>query len=310
MTTTAAAPGLQLFCPECGYDLRAIGSDRCPECGTAVDRATLPESRIPWVHRRTIGRRRAYRRTVWLVMLRPRRLGGEAARPVSYREARRFRVVTSLVAGLPPAALLVGAIVWFGGAHFLGLTRHGPFIGRAFPSTFPWVYNLIIPWDAGVAVAPVLPLAFLLLPLLATGVGGYWFHPKSLPVVRQNRAVALSEYACAPLVWLWVPLLSLGACEAAVAFLEDWGGGRNSLEIGARTFALLELTFVLVALLVLLAWWRSTLVLLRVTTQAGAGRLALAAVALPLAWAGCAVLALVVFPWVVGYVRLIVGSFG
>ena len=88
----AAAPP-ELFCPECGYDLRGTEhTDRCPECGTAIDRSAIAaESRIPWVHRAAIGRLRAYRRTVWLATLRPRRLGAEAARPVSYAAARRFR---------------------------------------------------------------------------------------------------------------------------------------------------------------------------------------------------------------------------
>ena len=33
--------------------------------------------------------------------------------------------------------------------------------------------------------------------VLVTGVASYWFHPKSIPVVRQNRTIALSYYGCA-----------------------------------------------------------------------------------------------------------------
>src|SRR5690349_14795558 len=73
----------EIFCPECGYDLRSIDSARCPECGTQWDRTQLARSRLPWAARATIGRGRAYARTVWLAIVRPRRVADEVARPVS-----------------------------------------------------------------------------------------------------------------------------------------------------------------------------------------------------------------------------------
>src|SRR5205823_2812668 len=42
-------------------------------------------------------------------------------------------------------------------------------------------------------------IGLLLFFILLTGVGSYFFHPRRLAVLRQNRAVALSYYACAPL---------------------------------------------------------------------------------------------------------------
>src|SRR5438128_163233 len=55
------------FCPQCGYSLRGLNPRDsaaaevcCPECGFAVDLRTLQQSIIPWVHRREIGRWRAY----------------------------------------------------------------------------------------------------------------------------------------------------------------------------------------------------------------------------------------------------------
>jgi hypothetical protein len=299
-----------LFCAECGYDLRGSEhADRCPECGTVIDRSrAAAQSRIPWDHRATLGRLRAYRRTFWLAVLRPKRLGAEAARPVSYRSARRFRVVTALVAGLPPAGLLVATMVLLGGTGFLGVVQYNPFPGPRATSGLSIAYDLLIPWEAGATLPPVMPIGILLFTVLASGVAGYWFHPGSLPVVRQNRAVALAQYACAPLVWLWVPLAAIAACEAAVVVLATAGLGRRDVPIGEGVVTAVEQVSVLAALLVLLAWWRATLSLLRASTHAGAGRMVSAAVFIPLAWAACGVLALIVFPWVVGYVSLIVGS--
>jgi predicted RNA-binding Zn-ribbon protein involved in translation (DUF1610 family) len=82
---------LQLICPECGYDLRSINSQRCPECGLAIDRATMSVSHLPWSHRQSIGRVRAYWRTNVLVILRPKRLAEEIARPVSFFACRNGR---------------------------------------------------------------------------------------------------------------------------------------------------------------------------------------------------------------------------
>ena len=54
----------ELFCIDCGYDLRQLTSDRCPECGWLIDRNVLTRTRLPWVYRKELGRWRAYWRTV------------------------------------------------------------------------------------------------------------------------------------------------------------------------------------------------------------------------------------------------------
>jgi hypothetical protein len=300
----------ELFCPECGYDLRGTEhADRCPECGTAIDRsASAATSRIPWVHRAAIGRLRAYRRTFWLVTLRPQRLGAEAARPVGYAAARRFRFVTALIAALPPAALLVGVMVWLGGTGFLGVVQYAPFTNNRTAPGLPAVYDLIIPWEAGITLPPVMPIGFVLLAIMASGVAGYWFHPASLPVVRQNRAIALSQYGCAPMVWLWVPASCVLVCAIAAWLLKSGGSSPADLPVGERGFLVVWWASTAITVVVLLAWLRSTLLLLRATTHAGPGQLAFAAILIPLAWLACGALAIGVFPWVLGYVWLIVGS--
>src|SRR5690349_3794443 len=88
-----------VFCPACGYDLRAKPAGPCPECGHVPDPEALRISGIPWAHRRRIGRVRAYLRTVRLVTFGGPALALEHARPQEPADARAFhRVHASLVA--------------------------------------------------------------------------------------------------------------------------------------------------------------------------------------------------------------------
>jgi hypothetical protein len=89
-----------VFCEGCGYSLVGIVADRCPECGRTYDVNELPFARIPWLHRRRIGRLRAYWATVWMVVLHPGRFAKELCRPVriSAADARLFRRVTLRIA--------------------------------------------------------------------------------------------------------------------------------------------------------------------------------------------------------------------
>jgi len=56
---TGSAYADDLFCPECGYSLRGLTSDRCPECGLALGQIRALGTTIPWAHRRAIGSWRA-----------------------------------------------------------------------------------------------------------------------------------------------------------------------------------------------------------------------------------------------------------
>lgn len=179
----AAQPEIRgdLFCPECGYNLRGLTSDRCPECGYSLEALRSRIPRLPWAHRAEIGRMRAYWQTVWMVMFRHKRFCEEIARPVDYRDAQRFRWVTVLHAYVP---ILIGTVLlyaWVDPRRF-----DGTFLDDVSHAAWPLV---------GLHVCILLFLAG------ATGLPSYFFHPRGVPVEQQNRAIALSYYAAAALAW-------------------------------------------------------------------------------------------------------------
>jgi hypothetical protein len=91
-----------------------------------------------------------------------------------------------MVAMTGPFALLVwgSALVLLDRLpHFSRATSAATWLG--------WVLELLL--------APAIILGSYAFLLAASAVAGYFFHPRRLPVERQNRAVALSCYACAPL---------------------------------------------------------------------------------------------------------------
>ena len=236
------APGL--YCAECDYDLRGLTSDRCPECGLSIDDLRTGVSRIPWVNRAESGRLLAYWRTVALVSLRARAFSSEVRRPVSFADAWRFRWVTVLHVYLP---VFVGSLV-----------------------------ALVRLWDEAVdlAGAATIPLWLaaqvgILLSLLAvTAAPRCFFRPRRMPIEKQNRAVALSEYASAALMWwpITVVMLAVGwwACFDQGELLELllWLGGAIGVLVG-------------------LIWWYALLCLARRALRAGWLRVFSIAVGVP-----------------------------
>jgi hypothetical protein len=282
MSTTSDLSQITLVCPECGYDLRAIESGRCPECGLEIDRAAMSVSRLPWAHRRKIGPVRAYWRTNRLAIVRRRRLAEEINRPVSFSDARRFLLVTATLAWIPAAAWIVVGLFSDDGAGLKAGRGHG-------------ITMLLEP----LAIAAIV-LAPWLFFYMAGAVGSYFFHPKSMPVVRQNRAIALSYYACAPLAWLWLPAAVMGGVYFILS--QPWG---RSIPDGWMITA--SIAGVCLILAILLVWWLDTIALLRRTTHCGGGRAAALTCVLPSAWLICFVIAGVV-PAAIIYISLVVLS--
>ncbi|HEX2971134.1 MAG TPA: hypothetical protein VHP11_02305 [Tepidisphaeraceae bacterium] len=194
-TTSEPMAGSDLYCLTCGYNQRGILADRCPECGQLY--AAMPPSpvRIPWAHRRHLGWLVAYWRTVWMVLFHGKQLGAEMQHPASYRDARQFWLFHTAWVYFP---LLADTV-----ADYL-LTEP-----QRLDETilFTRLYAPIWP-------AAAINLGAMLFIAAATGLPSYFCHPRRLPVEQQNRAVALSYYAAAPLVAtpLVVLLLILAGC--------------------------------------------------------------------------------------------------
>ena len=174
-SSASAAPLAEgVLCPDCGYDLRGSTSARCPECGFSLDVLRTAASQIPWTYRRELGWFRAYWQTVWLVVRWPKRFCIEMARPVSYADSQGFRWVTLLHAYLPILAGSAGWVLFDWARGLQGGTRM-------------W---LIL---SGLQIVCLLYLAAL------PGLASYFFQSRRLSIEAQNRAIALSYYAGAPL---------------------------------------------------------------------------------------------------------------
>jgi hypothetical protein len=227
-TTGAAAQAEQhpvipddLFCPQCGYNLRGLVSDRCPECGYSIDTVRSMTSGIPWVLRKDLGRFRAYWKTVSLVMFRHRRFCDEIVRHVSYADSQSFRWVTVGHAYLP---VLLATMALY------ALAPSEPFRDEV----FDWLWASVWP-------VAVLHLCILLFLAAITGVPSYFFHPNGVPVYWQNRAIAMSYYASGPLALTFVPVL------AVVGAYGFW-----AIDYLASLFVLAGLLFPVVQAV---AWW-------------------------------------------------------
>ena len=286
----------ELFCPVCGYDLRGIESTRCPECGGAFDRSALAASNIPWVHRRYLGTVRAFWKTVRMATVRPEHLGAECARPISYADALRFRLAVVLTAWVAIAA--AATLAWL---KTPGLRR------SAFFSTISgfryWRGEAL---DLKAPVPLILNLLWLLFWLwCASGIASWWFAPRRLSVVRQNRAVALSQYAVAPLA-LWPATLLL---VASVAFAITRAVPGQSLEDALEREQMVRVGWMAAwtpVFIVPVLWWATTLRLLLRASDAGWARVLSAAVVVPVLVVGLGAASLVAIHFVANFVVLVV----
>src|SRR5437660_10460211 len=113
MSTVSLGGPYERMCQTCGYNLRGLTSNRCPECGTFFDPAQLAEARIPWRQRAALGNWKAYWQTVRLAMFHPLKLGREVwdAPRVDPRGAARFRRVIILQA--IGTCVIVVAVIWW-----------------------------------------------------------------------------------------------------------------------------------------------------------------------------------------------------
>ena len=295
----------EIFCLDCGYDLRGIErSERCPECGAAIDRGAVGRSRIPWTRRAEIGRVRAYAQTLWLVLSRPQRLAEDAARPVRLNDARRFRLVTLIIALAGPAAasaLLFGDL---GGRGPWPIIPSSGMLGTSPPYTGPVADSphRLLGWTLTIGVVGAVWVGCWLFLCAASMAASVFFHPPGIAMERQNRAVAVSYYAAAP--WALLPLVFL--C------LATWGtlaSGGNFHRIHVPIWLIISTTVISVVPLVqIVSTYAAPLAMLRRATSCGAERVLLAAVTLPIAWLILAAIFLIALPAAYLFVTLVVMS--
>jgi len=289
--------GDERFCVGCGYNLRGLAGDRCPECGLRFDAEA--SSPIPWVHRKHIGFFRSFFKTVMLAMFWPRRLTGAAGVPVDEKAAGRFRWIIVALVSLP-------AIIWFlaivyGNGKGVGILDVVPLPswGQAVNPMFrPW-WQFTVIWSAGATLLPVLPIGIVLTCLIGTGIVRQFFGFSSASTARRQRGQAIAAYLCAPLAWLWLPA---AAAAAIPAFLQI--PSLITLRWLIPPLWLLCAGFVVIPLL----YWRNVLQAVAAITDCGWGVQVGVALLLPLAWAAAVICGLGIFPAVVGFLWLMIDS--
>ncbi len=175
-----------VFCHECGYNLRGITEPRCPECGKKSQALIDGESSIPWVQRKRIGHRRAFFATVKFAAFSPRKLAKNVHLSIDLREARMFRTRVVLLA----ITLLVGISSW------LYCERAKPPFGA--PDSYE-LLELILPI---VCINVLAPLFFLII----TGIPSCFLDYRDVPIEKRNSAISLSYYCTGPLIWWPIPV--------------------------------------------------------------------------------------------------------
>lgn len=249
-----------VFCEACGYSLLGLSGDRCPECGKPYDPTELPFARIPWLHRRRLGRIRAYCQTVRMVCFSPTAFAAELCRPVriSADDARRFRRVTIRIATVA-AALVIAALFW---------ANAGFAPSRASAAR--------LTATAGVAALCVLAFYFLL--RLATDMP--LFIWKGLPSLPAHELAPVHHYASAPLA----AAIVLAPLFGFLVYVQQTRATRMpTVEYWARFHELLGVEVTLVVLW--MAWiWIVALLLMRTASQAAPARVVMLAAYLPLHW--------------------------
>lgn len=173
-----------IYCPQCGYNLRGVEHERCAECGLELDFIEGGRRIIPWERRGEIGRLRAFFATVWMATRAPRRLSWAAYQPLDWKAALRFRTIAVVLASL-------AIVAWW--AVYRVFFKEGP---EQIEEMFGWGFY------------PTTFLGMLLGLAIYTGLPTYAFIVRKQTAEAQNRALTIAQYGAGPLVWL-VPLVGV-----------------------------------------------------------------------------------------------------
>lgn len=298
---TSAAPSIRIGddlpvpCPGCRYDLRHTPGDRCPECGRIIDPDTRAgRTTIPWQVARREARRwprrfAAFWRTAWASTRHPLQLAQQAGRDIDYRSARRFQFWSVTIASLLVAPVLF--LIYFQDVR-TAIYQQTTFAGFFFGET-PRLSAIDYVIESSIATAA--GLAGWLWLFLATRVPSYFFQPKSLDRVHQERAVALSYYASGTVVWMALLILFwAGFFKVMVGFLYfDYAPQWSRMAFAAIATGSIGLLLVLV--------WAVPGVLLGAGIGGSAGRIAALLFTTALAWPLLLIACLAVLPFTLSY---------
>lgn len=263
-----------ILCQQCGYDLRGLTGENCPECGRSLAGVRALTSQLPWQHRQEIGVWRAYWQTVNLAMFRQARFCDELARPVDYAAAQSFRLVTIAHVLAPLAAALAIMLLLYGGDFRRAWGLHGSL------------------WLGPGAIAMWLHAVLFL--LAATGLPSYFFHPRGCTIEQQNRALALSYYACGPLAVSAAPMAMLVSTSPFSAITVS--------ELFVRLLG------ILLGMALFAVWWLDLLHLMRRLIPRQPRRAWLLAACLPTFWLLAAIAWFLVLPLIWVYIAIAVAG--
>lgn len=279
-----------IYCPKCAYLLFGAQGDRCSECGYNLDGLRSPVSRIPWVQCDQGSWVTRYWQTVWMVTFSNAKFCEEFARPINYKDARRFQFVT--VAHVYICLLISSLIAHYGyrpNANVFaptGVTLYSVFTNAANPLEL--IYNE--GWPFAILMACVAPLLLAL-----TGIPSYFFHPTAISLHRQNAGIALSYYLCAPLAITSVALASLIPPIRLSKFPDEYG----ELSLFAISISLG---------VAMLLWWVTLVRSARRIMPQLPKRAATIAIGVPMLWIVSAILIVGALPLSVLFVVLVFGS--
>jgi len=223
--------------------------------------SSLPETdaapQIPWERRKEIGDFRAYWRTAWMVMTRPGDLEQFLDGPVCEKRAKYFRSFTFQLTVFMTAGVLIALL---GNAHSVA---HGAGDTQ----------QIYVPTIPQIATSHMwFRIASLVGLFLATRSLEWFSCPRAFDRVRQDRAVALSCYLCAPILVVTV----VGGIASLAAIL-TWEGQDIRPVMYVVTLAWLA---------VFLAWYPAAVRAIYFTTGRSVRRTIVTAIGLPLIWAG------------------------
>lgn len=291
-----------LQCPACGYDLRGMTEDRCSECGLVIDRAALRRSAFPWAHRRSVGRVRAFLKTVWLVTADSAALRMEAAKEQSVRDAVWFTRWVAASLSLCFVAV-VALIVHEGGIEDMAVQPRSQ--SRSALPMSGWEQDALVPWSAGIVLRPVPFACAILLAFYVAGAPAAIFRTRGMSPDRAETVKAIGHYAAAPMFLILLAALVIGAAVALIQTFEHVARPSVMLPVLVLLIMLLSGLIGLVAFVGTVyrtGHWRAR------TTDHGGPAGFLAAGELLVRWAVGCVVVLGVVPWCVGFLWIVVDS--